>query len=102
MKARQLRHDAAILDLTLAHAHLELLRAAARVAQTYVADVRQYHVEIAALVRAGDIVARIERESEPADAVAQLDRCRRMFRQRAHSRFDREDHTVRRRQAGER
>ena len=65
--------DAAVLDLALADADLELVGALAGVAEVDVLDVGIDDVEVGASVWALNVVAGVEGQAEAGDGLAELD-----------------------------
>src|SRR5260370_9389122 len=71
--AFELGDEPAVFNLPLADAYLELIRPAAGVAQVDVTDVGEYMIVTPALVRASEVVTRVERQTEPGNLFAQPD-----------------------------
>ena len=85
----ELLNQFAVVDFALADADLQL--GFRRVAQVDVLDVLHHFVDRAALMRAGDVVARVEREPQAFDVVAEDD-CRvGVLRHAADLRFESDD-----------
>src|SRR5260370_36790571 len=97
-----MRDNSAILALALADTHLELLGAAAGVAQVHVTHVGEDLIEALALVRAGNVMARIKSQAQAGRALAELDGAIGILPERADGRFYRQYNPFKIRQVNER
>ena len=88
-----------VIELAQADLHLQALRR--RVAQVRVIDVRKDLVVRAAGVRSAHVIARVERDPQAADRLAQLDRRVRIFGEMPGLGLDRQANPVRARQTHE-
>src|SRR5438132_4840203 len=96
-----MRDNSAIFHLALADTHLELLGAAAGVAQVHVTHVGVDVIEALALVRAGNVMARIKSQAQAWHALAELDGSIGVLRERADARFYRQYNPFKTRQVNE-